>query len=87
MDVYRGRFWASLIPKFCGYFQRFDFEISPPDHLIAGLMQLPMMASAERYRELVADFEAQGSGLGKSQVMRIRRLPAAYQARLRGNKP
>jgi hypothetical protein len=36
-------------------------------------MQLPMMPAAERYSELVADFETQGSGLGKPQVMRIGR--------------
>ena len=45
-------------------------------------MQLPMMAAAERHGELIADFEAQGSGLGKPQVMRIGRLPAADEAGL-----
>ena len=45
-----------------------------------------MMTAAERYGEFVADFETQGSGLGKPQVMRIGRLPAADQAGLRGHK-
>ena len=45
-------------------------------------MQLPMMATAERHGELIADLEAQGSGLGKPQMMRIGRLPAADQAGL-----
>jgi hypothetical protein len=49
-------------------------------------MQLPMTTAAERYGELVADFETQGSGLRKPQVMRIGRLPAADQAGLRGHK-
>ena len=56
-------------------------------HFIAGLMQLPVMTAAEGYGELVADFEAEGSGLGKPQVMRIGRLTAADETRLRGDKP
>ena len=35
-----------------------------------------MMASAKWRGEFVADFEAQRSGLGKLQVMRIGRLPS-----------
>ena len=50
-------------------------------------MQLPMMATAERYGELVADFEAECPWLGKPQVMRIGRLPAADETWLRGNEP
>ena len=49
-------------------------------------MQLPMMTAAERYGELVADLETQRSGLCKPQVMRIRWLPAADQAGLRGHE-
>ena len=49
-------------------------------------MQLPMVPAAERHRELVADFETDCPGLGKPQMMRIAGLPAAYQARLRGDK-
>ena len=45
-------------------------------------MQLPMMAAAKRHGELVADFETDGAGLGKPQMMRIGRLPAADQAGL-----
>ena len=35
------------------------------------------MTPAERYRELIADFEAQRSGLGKAQVMGIGRMTSA----------
>jgi hypothetical protein len=49
-------------------------------------MQLPMMATAKGYGELIADFETQRSGLGKTQVVRIARLPAADEARLRGHE-
>ena len=45
------------------------------------------MATTERNRELVADFEAYGSRLGKAQMMRIGRLTTADQAGLRRNKP
>ena len=76
------RFWVGLLPKPFGDFKCVDLEILPPGHLIAGLMQLAMMAAAERHGELVADFEAKGSGLGKAQVMRIGRLPAADQTGL-----
>ena len=58
----------------------------PPDHFIAGLMQLSMMPAAERYGEFVADFKTERSGLREPQMMRIGWLPAADEAWLRGNK-
>ena len=76
-----------LLPQSLGDRQGIDFEIPPPSHFIAGLMQLAVMTAAEGYGELVADFEAERSGLRKPQMMRIGRLPAADEARLRGNKP
>jgi len=45
-------------------------------------MKLSMMPTAERDGELIADFEADGSGLCKPQMMRIGRLPATDEARL-----
>jgi hypothetical protein len=54
----------------------------PPRAFIAGLVQLPMMAAAQRHREFITDFEANGSGLCKPQVMRIGGLPAADEAGL-----
>ena len=76
-----------LLPQSLGDRQGIDFEIPPPSHFIAGLMQLPMMTAAERDGELVADFETERPGLRKAQMMRIGRLPAADQARLRGHEP
>jgi hypothetical protein len=49
-------------------------------------MQLPVMASAKRHRELVADFQANAARLRKSQMMRVARLSPADQARLRCNE-
>ena len=82
LDVCRRRFWVCLLPKPLGNLQGVDFQILPPGHFIAGLMQLPMMTTAERYGELVADFETQRSELRKPQVMRIGGLPAADETRL-----
>ena len=76
------RFWSRLLPKPFGSLQGVDVQILPPCHFISGLVQLPMMPAAERNGELIADFKTQGSGLGKPQVMRIRRLPAADKAGL-----
>ncbi|MGC1915813.1 MAG: hypothetical protein WA710_11550, partial [Pseudolabrys sp.] len=54
----------------------------PPGALITGLMQLPMMAAAQRHGEFIAHLEDNGSGLGKPQMMWIGGLPAADDARL-----
>ena len=70
----------ALFPKSLGDLKRVDIQVVPPGHLVAGLVQLTMMAAAERNGELVADFKADGPGLGKAQVMRIGWLAAADQA-------
>ena len=72
----------ALLPKPLGDLQRIDVQVLPPDYFIAGLMQLSMVTTAKRYGEFVTDFETKGSGLGKPQVMRIRRLTTADEARL-----
>ena len=71
-----------LFPETPGDWQRLDLEVVPPGYLVAGLMQLPVMTTAERNGELVADLEADGSGLGKPQMMRIAGLPAADETGL-----
>jgi hypothetical protein len=82
MDICRRRFWVRLFPKPIGSLQGVDVEALPPGHFIAGLMQLPMMTATQRHGEFVADFETQGYGLSKAQVMRIARLPATDEAGL-----
>ena len=37
-----------LFPKLPGDVQRFNVEVFPPSDFVAGLMQLPVMTSAER---------------------------------------
>ena len=46
-------------------------------------MQLPVMATAKRHRELVADFQTNAARLRKSQMMRVARLPSADKTGLR----
>ena len=71
-----------LPPKTSGDLQRIDLQVLPPGHLIAGLMQLSMMATTERHGELVADLETARAQLGEPQMMRIGRLPPADHAGL-----
>ena len=49
-------------------------------------MQLPVMASAKRHREFIADFQANAAQLCKSKMMRIARLSPADKAWLRCNE-
>ena len=48
-------------------------------------MHRTMMPATERDRELIADLAAERTRLGKSEVVGIRRLAAAHQARLLGD--
>jgi len=64
-----------FVPKDAWRFPGIDFESFPPRNLIAGLMKLPVIASAEWRCELIADFKADGSRLSKPQMMRVARLP------------
>ena len=45
-----------------------------------------MMRAAQRHRELIADLEAEASGLREAQMMGIRWLASANHAGLRGDK-
>src|SRR5262245_44738555 len=55
----------SLFPKILCDPNRIDLQVFPPSHFITRLMQLPVMAAAKRYGELIADFQANGARLGK----------------------
>ena len=45
-----------------------------------------MMATTKGNREFVAGLARHGTVLGEAKVMGVRRTPAAYEARLLGNK-
>ena len=57
-------------------------QVFPPCNFVTGLMQLAMMAAAERYCKFITDFEAYRSGLRKTQMMGIGGLPSADGTRL-----
>src|SRR5262249_30271284 len=48
----------AIVPKSLGDLQCINIKILPPRDFITSLMQLSMMAAAERRSELIADFEA-----------------------------
>src|SRR4029453_3727161 len=48
-------------------------------------MHCTMMPSAEWDRELIADLAAERTGLGESEVVGVRGLAAAHEARLLGD--
>jgi len=71
-----------FFPKTSRDFQGIHSVTVPPRAFIAGLVQLSVMPAAQGDRELIAHFETNRSRLGKPQMMRIGRLPAADEARL-----
>ena len=66
--------------------KRVHLPVDPPASFIAVVVQLAMMQVAERYGELVADFTAQGIGLGECQMMGVARQAATDQAGLDGHE-
>jgi hypothetical protein len=65
-----------------GDLDRIDAELMPPRCLIATIMEIAMMPSAEGHRPLVANLPAESLGLREPNMMGIRRLLAAQQAGL-----
>src|SRR5438105_257760 len=54
-----------------------DLQVAPPGPFVALPVQLVVMGAAQRHRELVAHLAAQGSRLGKFQMVSVARgLPA-----------
>ena len=72
-------------PERTGREARIDAGRIPPCGFVAVTMDLAVMAPAEWHREFVAHLAAERAALGKAEVMRIRRLTAANQARLLGD--
>ena len=74
-----------LSPEPAGDLDRINIGLLPPRALVACAMHRPMMPSAERDRELIADLAAKRPGLGKSEVVGIGGLTAAHETRLLGD--
>ena len=78
--------FMSLLPKILRGRKRIDLQVFPPSRFITCLMQLPVMPTTERYGELIADFQANGTRLGESKMVRVARLSTADKARLGRDK-
>lgn len=53
-------------PKLPGDTEGVNFHFIPPSNFVSGLVQLPMVAPAERDRKLVAHLDVQRARLGKA---------------------
>ena len=62
-------------------------ELYPPRGFIAAAVHLAMMSSTQRDSELIAGLAPERPTLREAQVMGVRRLPAANQARLVSDIP
>ena len=63
-----------------------DATPRPPGSLVAGSVELVVMAVTERYGELIRYFTAHGARLGKAQVVGVRGTAATNEAGLAGDK-
>src|SRR5262249_19340131 len=77
---------AGAFPKLAGDFDWIDAGLFPPGFFVASAMHSAVMRAAERDGEFIAGFAAERARLHKSDVMRIRRLAAAQEARLLHHK-
>ena len=76
---------ASNFPEAAGNLDRVSTGLSPPCALITRAMHCTMMPATEWDCELIAHLAAERAWLGKSEVMRVRGLAAADEARLLGD--
>src|SRR5262249_57126623 len=59
--------------------------VTPPDAFAAAEMDRPMTPAAKWDREFIADLAAERTGLGETEMVRIRGLAAAHETRLLGD--
>src|SRR5438445_4888072 len=71
-----------FIPEIARSLDRIDADFLPPCGLVARAVERPMMATANRHRELVADLATEGAGLREAKVMGIAGPTPAHEARL-----
>jgi hypothetical protein len=62
--------------------KRIDCSLLPPRQFIAAAMDLAVVRTAQRHRELIAHLATERSRLRKTQMMRIRGPPTANEAGL-----
>jgi hypothetical protein len=75
-----------LQPERAGCGERINTSLFPPIGFITATMHLPMMAAAERDRELIAGFATECPRLRRSQVVSIGWTTAIDQACVLGDR-
>ena len=88
----RPRQWRSLrpplyqsarhLPEPAGNLDRIDAGLPPPRTLVARAVHRAMMPATKWDRELITDLAAERTGLGETEVVRVRGLAAAQETRL-----
>ena len=71
---------AALLPEPLGFSQGIDLGVLPPNPLVAGAMQRPVVRAAEGHHPLIAGLGAHRRGLGKTYVMGLAGRSAADKA-------
>ena len=71
-----------VLPQLAGNRDRIDAGVLPPGGFVADTVHQPVMDAAERNCEFVAGLAAKRPRLHKSDLMGVRGLAAAQQARL-----
>ena len=72
----------ALLPKTASCLESIDPHALPPRLLVASLMQLSMVSTAERHGEFITDLKTDRPWLRKTQMVGIGSLPPADQTRL-----
>ena len=75
-----------LQPQRAGRDGRINTGLDPPCSFVAATMDLTVVTPAQRHGELIAHFSPERAVLCEPQVMGIRGLAAANQARLFGHE-
>ena len=75
-----------LRPELVGDGEGINAKAAPKLLFFGGAVEFTVMCPADRDREFIADPAAKGPGLGKAQMMGIRRRAATNEARLRGDE-
>src|SRR5262249_30351827 len=73
-------------PQLTRGLERIDADVLPPQVLTARAVKRAVVAAAERDREFIAHLAAKRLLLGETDVVRVDRPSAAYEAGLRGNE-
>ena len=71
-----------LFPKLSGDTKCINFKFMPPSDFVSGLMELPVMAAAERDRKFVTHLDAQRARLRKAEMVRVAGVAPAHDAGL-----